>query len=80
MVGFFYAYSTVFYLMIGFMTICFVFAWLYGFIGDIFDGGNKLFFMVGIGITFLFLFVKQADMLNNINFLFDYDRLISFRD
>jgi hypothetical protein len=80
MVGFFYAYSTVFYLMIGFMTICFAFAWLRGFLNEIFNGGHRLFFMFGIGITFLFLFVKQADMLNNINFLFDYDRLIEFRD
>ena len=79
MITFFYAYCTVFYLLIGFMTICFVFAWLSGFLNSIFDGGSPIF-MIFLGITFLFLFAKQQEILGNIDFLFEYDRLITLKD
>lgn len=77
MITFFYAYSTVFYLLINFMIVCFFFFWLFSFANSFFLVGGNPFFMFFLGITFLFLFTKQMELLGNIDFLFEYKRLLS---
>lgn len=78
MITFFYAYSTVFYCLLNFMIICFFLCWLNSFVNSFFNLQSPMF-VCFLGITFLFLFVKQQEILGNIDFLFEYDRLITLK-